>query len=704
MHTFSWSLICTWLIGGLLALPVHCFSQSNLLTGKMISLRRGVVPEWSTFPRRADKELTLSFDAQPNPTPYTLSLKQEDVKQQWRVLLNGKELASLHQDENPITGYWPIPAKGLQHGKNSLQIIQADTLIDDILVGEITLHALSIEDLLSQATLNITVTDQQTGNLLPSRITITTTDGTLQTVRTASNHHLAVRPGMIYTANGKAAFGVPEGKYTLYATRGFEYGVDSIQVTVKKGEVLEKRLVISREVPTPGWISADSHIHTYTYSRHGDASLAERAITLAGEGIELPVLTDHNVHVTIDSTAKALNVRKYFTPVTGNEVTTKVGHFNIFPTSPTEHPVNHQVENWQTLAKNLSIHQPGKKPIPQVIILNHARDVHHQFRPFGEDRQIAAAGMNRDGWQLPANAMEIINSGSQQTDQTQLFHDWLGMLNRGCFLTPIGASDSHDVGRYLVGQARTYIKCEDNDPGNIRVTEAITNLLEGKVMVSFGLMAEVKAKQVNTLAQQTGVEKEVEVEVTVLGPSWVRANKVTLYANGYKLKEYIIEDQGKKGIKWTKTWKIPVSEQDLQLVVLAQGPMNYRPFWPIAKPYQPVSSEWKPGIMGCSGAVWIDGDGDGKRTSAYHYAQKLVADANGDMKKLVDQLSSYDAAVALQAASVLQAQGIALTDSTLTQALAIAPKTVQTGFRQFGQAWQLSEQKRKSTYSEIPKK
>ncbi len=665
----------------------------------MISLRKGAIPEWSTFPKKVDKELLLSFDAQPNTTPYTLSLKQEDVKQQWRVVLNGKELAKLHQDENPMISYWPVPTKGLQQGKNSLQIIQADTLVDDIRVGEIKLHAMSMKDLLTQATIDITVTDQQTGNLLPSRITITTTDGTLQTVGAASNHHLAVRPGMIYTANGKATFGVPEGKYTLYATRGFEYGVDSIQVTVKKGDAIKKRLTIAREVPTPGWISADSHIHTYTYSRHGDASLAERAITIAGEGIELPILTDHNVHVAIGSTAIALNIRKYFTPVTGNEVTTKVGHFNVFPTSPTASPVSHLVENWQTLAKNLSIHQSSYKPIPQVIILNHARDVHHQFRPFGEDRHIAVAGLNRDGWQLPANAMEIMNSGSQQTDQTQLFHDWLGMLNRGYFLTPIGSSDSHDVGRYLVGQARTYIECEDDDPGTITVDRAISNLLDGKVMVSFGLMAEVKANQVNTATRQMGAGKEIEVKVTVLGPAWVRANKVTLYANGYKIKEESMEDPGKRGVKWTKTWKIPVSGQDVQLVALAQGPGNYRPFWPIAKPYQPVSSEWQPGVMGCSGAVWLDGDGDGKRTSSYHYAQKLVADAKGNMNKLVDQLSRYDVAVAVQAASILQAQGIALTDSTLTQALAKAPETVQDGFRQFGEAWQFSEQKRQSTYS-----
>ena len=66
------------------------------------------------------------------------------------------------------------------------------------------------------------------------------------------------------------------------------------------------------------------------------------------------------------------------------------------------------------------------------------------------------------------------------------------MLNRGRFLTPVGASDSHDVSRYIVGQARTYIRCDSTDPGNIDVAQAVRNLHDGRVMVSYGLVGTSK--------------------------------------------------------------------------------------------------------------------------------------------------------------------------------------------------------------------
>ena len=47
-----------------------------------------------------------------------------------------------------------------------------------------------------------------------------------------------------------------------------------------------------------------------------------------------------------------------------------------------------------------------------------------------------------------------------------LVNDWMALLNRGYRVTPVGSSDSHDVGRHFVGQGRTYIRCDDSDPGN----------------------------------------------------------------------------------------------------------------------------------------------------------------------------------------------------------------------------------------------
>src|SRR5207244_13367080 len=115
---------------------------------------------------------------------------------------------------------------------------------------------------------------------------------------------------------------------------------------------------------------------------------------------------------------------------------------------------------------------------------------HAKFRPFGPERHLSLTGEDLDGWALPANAMEVVNSGAQQTDVMRPVRDWFGMLNRGSFLTPVGSSDSHDVSRYIVGQGRTYIRCPDDRPGELDVAEAVANFRAGRVNVSCGLLAD----------------------------------------------------------------------------------------------------------------------------------------------------------------------------------------------------------------------
>ena len=136
---------------------------------------------------------------------------------------------------------------------------------------------------------------------------------------------------MIYTADGSADVRLPRGRYRVFAGRGFEYGVARAEIALKPGDILDLPLSIAHEVATPGLASCDTHCHTFTYSRHGDATLAERLVTLAGEGIELPVATDHNLQVDYTAAAAQAGVLKFFTPIIGNEVTTRVGHFNVFP-------------------------------------------------------------------------------------------------------------------------------------------------------------------------------------------------------------------------------------------------------------------------------------------------------------------------------------------------------------------------------------
>jgi hypothetical protein len=150
-------------------------------------------------------------------------------------------------------------------------------------------------------------------------------------------------------------------------------------------------LTINREVVTKGWICSDTHIHTYTYSRHGDASIEERALSIAGEGIELPIMTDHNIKVDLTKVVDSLSLKRYYTPVTGMEFTSNLGHFNVFPVSVGTPVPNAQQKNWNSLTDTLN---PGED---KVVILNHARDIHNGFRPFDQGSSFGNS-RHQPGW------------------------------------------------------------------------------------------------------------------------------------------------------------------------------------------------------------------------------------------------------------------------------------------------------------------
>ena len=622
----------------------------------------------------------MKFMVRANAAEQTLRLRQQDVKQTWKVLLNGAELGRLIVDENDQELVLPIPPRRLIDGENVLTIEAAGRIPDDIRVGEITLDERPVADVLGEATVEVAVREGQT--LVPCRITVLNARGGLAATGAHSTDHLAVRPGVIYTADGTARFTLPAGDYTLHAGRGFEYGIDTVRVSLAPGAAIHKDLAIRREVPTSGWVACDTHVHSLTHSGHGDATDIERVITLAGEGIELPIATDHNKQVDYRAVAVKAGVRHYFTPVVGNEVTTDVGHFNVFPL-PSGGPVpEFRVIDWKGVTAAL-----GKPVGPRTVILDHPRDQHGKFRPFGPERFLAATGEFLDGWDLPANAVEVVNSGALQSDVMLPVRDWFAFLNRGVLLTPVGASDSHDVSRYIVGQGRTYIRCPDDKPGEIDVPTAVRNFTEGRVLVSCGLLADITVDGKYGPGDLVPAGEEVTVAVRVLGPSWARADRVVLYANGVPIRSATVEDRGKGGEKWTGKWTLRRSKHDVHLVAVASGPGVEDLFWPIAKPYQPASPLVRKRVLGISGAVWIDGDGDGQRMSAYETARTAIAHAEGDWKRAIAALADYDEAVAAQAAGLLRVQGVSLTNPAVRAAAKAAGPQVLLGFEAYTEAW-----------------
>jgi hypothetical protein len=677
------------------ALPSPAAEPPRVLDGGLHHLRIEGPREWEEFPERPEAaSLALTFDAEPNAAAeQTLRLRQYDVKQDWRVLLNGKELGRLRQDENEMTVYFAVPAGALAAGRNELRIEQsvgARPVPDDVRLGEVALDPRPVGEVLVEATVSVTVVDADTGEAIPARVTVLTREGVLQTVGAESGGPLAVRPGVVYTANGMATFGLPAGSYVLHAGRGFEYSLASEEVTLATGDRVEKKLVIRREVPTAGWIACDTHTHSLTRSGHGDATAEERMVTLAGEGVELAIATDHDVAVDYEPVARAVGVRKFFTPVVGDEVTTGIGHFNVFPLDPNGPLPDPKVADWKALFESIR-----RLPGPKAVILNHPRDLHRGYRPFGPERFNAAVAEPLDGRPLGFDAVEVINSGATQVDPMLPVRDWMALLNVKPAVTPVGASDSHDVARYVVGQGRTYIRADDTEPGDIDVAEAVKSFLAGRVAVSYGLFAELTVDGRHgsgDVAAMTG--EEVAVRVRVLGPHWTATERVELFANGLKIREAMIDSREpgpSPGVKAVVSWTLPKPRHDVHIVAVARGPGIQANYWRSAKPYQPTTPRWEPYVLGVSGAVWLDADGDGKRTTARQYAERLHAKAGGDLAKLVASLAGYDEAVAAHAAFLVDRGGHPPTDPAVPAALDDAAPAVRAGFRSYLEAWRENE-------------
>jgi hypothetical protein len=179
----------------------------------------------------------------------------------------------------------------------------------------------------------------------------------------------------------------------------------------------------------------------------------------------------------------------------------------------------------------------------------------------------------------------------------------------------------------------------------------------------------------------TNLGAQVRVTVRVLGPPWVRATNVWLFANGLPVREQALAHEHDRTVNWT----LARPKHDVHLVAMATGPGVVAPFWAIPRPYQPISSRWESRVIGSTNPVWLDGDGDGRFTAARTYAKRVVNEYGRDPAKLISSLNGFDEAVAAQAASLCAAAGQSSSSPAFAEALKDGAAQVQRGFSAFAQ-------------------
>ncbi len=671
-------------------------------------------PEWTHFEGSEPhgRQLDLEFESERNETEATLFVRQKDVKYPWSVKLNGKSIGNLDNMEVELVTPFKIPPDLLRDGGNLLSIIPPKST-DDIMVGEIVLDTRPFKETLNRCSVSVSVTTPDgSGSVpVPCRITIADEHGALVPVytdpeetlptgrgviETSPGQRLAARAGVIYTPDGKARFGLRPGNYTVYAGRGFEYSVATNQVNLTRGASQNLKMQIRREVPTEGWVAADCHIHNLTYSGHGDATIDEGMVTIAGEGIEFAVATDHNHHTDYTETVRKLKLSDRFTSVVGNEVTTKTGHFNAFPIAPGSSLPDHKLTDWTRLMKSIR-----ERTQARVIVLNHPRNVHSGFSPVDPEHFRQATGENLRGAPYSFEAMEIVTSAALQSDYMDPIRDWFGLLNHGLRITGVGSSDTHYVSRMILGQGRSYVRADDRDPAKLDVMQVVQAYREGRVSVSMGLRVDAHvgsqpdepAKLFGMGDLATGLGPKAWFRVAATGPSWVQPTResptrIQIFMNGVSELGYTTLpanpsalDKGSAGFAFKDQSATP--KHDFWIVAVATAPGVTAPFWAIPRPYQPSSKTWTSRVIGVTNPIYVDGDGDGSYTSPRGYAESLHRRHKGNLRELFKALEDYDQAVVAQTASLLHADGVDLNSVEIKRLRNTATPTTRRGFSRF---------------------
>ncbi len=641
------------------------------MTEKVFHLGNSLKPEWKDFtsekPHHANA-LGLKFSVKKPVDPLTLEVQSGEVGATWTITVNGREIGKLERGKSKRIHYYKLPANYVKRSGNEL-IIQCPNVDDDIYVGPIILHHVDYKKARLPCQVSVKVTGE-VGKGIPCRLTITKMDEKGKEERVdvevgEEKRELAVRRGIIYTLDGKASFAMKPGEYRIHATRGFEYGLASAELDLRPGhpETVEFRL--EHEVDTPEYLAADTHMHTKTYSKHGDATVEERLVTLAGEGVEVAILTDHDHHTDLRPEVKKLGLQDLFLPVIGNEFTTKIAHFNAFPIEKDAKPASHKSKDWGRLIGKLRA-----TPDVKVVICNHPRRKTADEQAFTNIGLDPLSGETHSGPdRLGIDAVEVLNGRGLHEDPLLVFRDWFALLNRGLRIAAVAGSDSHSV-KEIVGQSRTYVRSSARKPGTVRMDDLIRSFLEGRLLMSLGLLAEVKVDnrfEVGDLA--TGLGDKVDVEIKVSGPKWAVADKVVLFLNGMPLKEKGLTPSKDAVVKYRAIWRIPRPARDAHLVVIATGP-------PVTESYWALHQD-KRYLLGATNPLWIDGDGDGRYTSAREYALELTKECGPDMQKLHLSLANHDDAVAVQAASILRGQIQAELQSEYEKLLVQADKRLE---------------------------
>ena len=475
------------------------------------------------------------------------------------------------------------------------------------------------QNLKGTAQLKFVILDKDSPQPIPGKLVFTKGNDDNIQLNVPETFGLAPEGNGFYTAFGKGQVELPAGTYTIYASRGMEYSIDKKKIKFKKDAVVEQTWIIKREINPAGYVSSDLHMHTTNSDGH--CSEEERVTSLIGEGVEFAAATDHNFVTDLQPAVMKLGVSLYITTCPGNELSTNVGHFNIFPLPANTKPFDNKPKN-----ANILFGYRDDFLGPVINLVNHPR--YQALDYFGLlNLEPVTSEVSSPLFSYNFEAMEIMNETigwgllTGSANLISVWDEWFNFLNKGFRVTGIGNSDSHVLLSMPVGWPCNYIASSTENPAELDPYALAESIVQHKVSVSRGVFVNMTVNEKWPIGSDViDTDGAVDVKVEVMAPSWVQVDKVILYGNAREIWSDEIRTKDEP-LHYKKEITLQ-PEVDTWYIAKAEGSQS---LWPII----PDQGKLAVTPVGFTNPVWVDIDGNGfeiERDRAKRFVEKYEHD------------------------------------------------------------------------------
>lgn len=383
----------------------------------------------------------------------------------------------------------------------------------------------------------------------------------------------------VWSGTGQFSRPLAPGRYRVMATAGIERDAAVWDVTLAAGEVTRRSGRLSRVIDTPGRIAADLHLHQAA-SPDADIACSTRVISVAAEGVELAVASDH---YTVGNLAPALSyltesgqLKSRLLVVAGTEVTTTgtpFGHFNVFPLAQgTRLPFEDTTP--------AQLFDAVRKTAPQALLqVNHPRwSPGGYFARYRMDPKTGRVPQSLvSEYRSDFDALEVFNGFDAWSTVLvrNVLKDYLHLVAQGHRYTATGNSDSHGLFFWDPGLPHNLIRFGDSKSDRADLdadpNAVMAAIRAGQVVVTNGPVLDVDADGVGPGGALHTGGRPVMLHVRVRAAPWVDVRQVEVLRGGSGERVRLLPiPRSKNVVRFDEHLKLP-AYSDGFLMVVASG-------------------------------------------------------------------------------------------------------------------------------------